>query len=83
MAKILLVDNDSEFLESRAEVLEKRGYPVVTAERLTSLRKGASLISPPKNSTLCFKRFGMHWSVSVGRQGERNTSRFSASLALL
>lgn len=38
MAKILLVDNDPEFLKSRAEVLEKQGYPVVTAESLEEAR---------------------------------------------
>jgi|GEM_PF-3198050 len=39
MAKILLADNDAEFLKSRAEILEKSGYPIVAVNSLDDARK--------------------------------------------
>jgi CheY-like chemotaxis protein len=39
MTKILLADNDAEFLKSRAEILEKSGYPIVAVNSLDDARK--------------------------------------------
>jgi DNA-binding response OmpR family regulator len=39
MAKILLVDNDENFLISRAEILEKSGYPVIPVKNLDKARE--------------------------------------------